>query len=60
MNCPSCNKNLNNGKYICKEDGYKITDLSDNIIFHAIIDTISGDEIDTYTNIKYCTCGYWK
>ena len=43
MNCPNChNKTLNNGKYICRQDGYKIEDLNNNVIFHIEIFDYSG------------------
>ncbi len=59
MNCPNCNKTLNDGKYICRQDGYKVEDLNDNVIFIVILDDIDGDEVGESQNAKYCTCGYY-
>ena len=62
MSCPNCNKNLNIGKYICKEDGYKVIDLNNNVIFTAFEETFSSDdgELDDYHYVKYCDCGYYE
>tara|TARA_B100000902_G_C26827198_1_gene676925 strand:- start:270 stop:458 length:189 start_codon:yes stop_codon:yes gene_type:complete len=60
MSCPNCiSGSLNDGKYICREDGYKVEDLSENVIFVVMEDDVEGEEVDTFDNIKYCICGYW-
>jgi hypothetical protein len=61
MNCPNCNENLNDGKYICRQDGYKIEDLSDNVIFVVQSDTFDSDddEVGDSQDAKYCTCRYY-
>ena len=71
MNCPMCNSGtLEDGKYICKVDGYHIADLDNNVLFHVREDNIeSGDvEIDDTSDVEYCPnirpglnfCTYWK
>ncbi len=61
MNCIGCNKTLNDGKYICRQDGYKIEDLNENVIFvvELIEFTNDDEEIGEYQDAKYCTCGYY-
>ena len=60
MNFPNChNKTLNDGKYICRQDGYKIEDLNNNVIFHIeIFDYSNDEEVGESQDVKYCTCGY--
>ena len=61
MNCPYCNKTMLDGKYICKEWDYRIIDADDNLVF--ITETheteMDGGELNDYTTIKYCVCGYY-
>ena len=62
MNCPNCEKELKNGKYICRLSDYRIEDTDENLVFvvstHEIPST--DDEIDSSTDILYCVCTYWK
>ena len=69
MNCPNCNmETLKNGKYICKTDGYHIADSDGNVVMLVRPDTIEGDEVDTNTDVEYCSsgepstcfCFYWR
>ena len=54
-------KNLNDGKYICRQDGYKVEDLNNNVIFIVeLFDFLNEDEeIGDSQDAKYCTCGYY-
>ena len=61
MNCPMCNKELLDGKFICKEWDYRIVDSNDNLVF---IDStheteMDGEELNSFQTIKYCECGYY-
>ena len=63
MSCPSCiSGSLNDGKYICKTEDYRVEDNSNNLVFIVEEHEISSDdeEINSYTDIKYCICKYWE
>ena len=61
MDCPECNKLLNNGYYVCATNNYVINDRDNNFIFNVISHDLSLDdeEINDSINAKYCSCGYW-
>ena len=61
MNCPECNKELLNGKYICTEEDYRITSLDNTTEFIYTSHEISpeDDEVGTSIDIYYCICEYW-
>ena len=64
-NCGGYNEEMVEGKYVCHTDGYKIENLSGNIIY---VDTLrvhdmpSDDgEIGDAQNILFCpTCYSWR
>ena len=63
MNCPSCiSGSLNDGKYLCTLEDYRVVDNSDNLIWIVETHDIPSDEeeINDSTNIKYCICKYWE
>ena len=63
MNCDSCNEIMNDGKYICTTEDYRILDTNDNLI--QIVSTHCGlseddEEVNESEYIKYCTCGNYR
>ena len=60
MNCISCNKVMMDGKYVCSTNDYRIVDNNDNLVFVVQTHDIEGDEIDSFSEVKYCSCGYWQ
>jgi hypothetical protein len=63
MNCESCNKTLNDGKYICTTEDYRILDSGNNLV--QIVATHCGlssddEEVNQSEDVKYCTCGNWS
>jgi len=62
MSCPSCiSGSLNDGKYLCSTNDYRVVDSNNDLVFTIEShDISSGDEeINSYTDIKYCVCKYW-
>ena len=56
MNCPSCiSGSLNDGRYLCTLEDYRVVDNSNNLIWVVQTHDIQSDdeEINDSTNIKY-------
>jgi|TARA_B100000287_G_C20546472_1_gene746751 hypothetical protein len=69
MICSKCNiGTIKEGKYVAKEDGYHVADSDGNVVMLVRPDTIEGDEVDTNTDVEYCSsgepstcfCFYWR
>lgn len=69
MICSKCNiGTIKEGKYVAKEDGYHVADSDGNVVMLIRPDMIEGDEVDTTTDVEYCSsgepgmnfCYYWK
>ena len=60
MNCISCDKVMMDGKYVCSTNDYRIVDNNDNLVFVVQTHDIEGDEIGSFSEAKYCSCGYWQ
>ena len=69
MICSKCNiGTIKEGKYVAKEDGYHVADSDGNVVMLVRPDMIEGDEVDTNTDVEYCSsgepstcfCFYWR
>jgi len=58
MNCPSCEKSMSKGTYMCSDSDYRIIDEDSNLIL-SITDhdlPADDDEIGSSSEVYYCSC----
>tara|TARA_R100000773_G_scaffold34640_1_gene29650 strand:- start:1528 stop:1725 length:198 start_codon:yes stop_codon:yes gene_type:complete len=62
--CSKCSDGtMQDAKYICDTNDYRVVDLSNNLLLKVSDHNIPSDddEIGGSSNCKYCSCGnYWS